>query len=164
VRVIGIDPGLAATGYAVVERGRRPAAVSVGIVRTTPGPPQARLVLLRARLGEIMAAHRPDAAAIERLFFNANVRTAMAVGQASGVALLASAEHGLPVSTYTPLEVKQAVAGFGGASKRQVGEMVERLLGLPGPPRPPDAADACALAICHLTRAGLRQAISEATA
>jgi crossover junction endodeoxyribonuclease RuvC len=165
MRVIGIDPGLATTGYAVVERGRRgPRALVIGAVRTSAAPPAARLVELRAGLEEVIEAHDPEAAAVERLFFNANVRTVMAVGQASGVALLAVAQRGLSVATYTPLEVKQAVAGFGGASKRQVAAMVARLLGLDAPPRPADAADACALAICHLSRARLAAAVAGASA
>jgi crossover junction endodeoxyribonuclease RuvC len=98
------------------------------------------------------------------LFFNSNVRTAMAVGQASGVALLSAAEQGLSVDEYTPLEVKQSVVGVGNASKRQVQAMVAALLGLAEPPRPPDAADACALAICHLNRRGLARAVLRAGA
>ncbi|MGH2826706.1 MAG: crossover junction endodeoxyribonuclease RuvC [Actinomycetota bacterium] len=161
MRVLGIDPGVATMGYAVVERsGSKLAPVVFGVVRTPPDQPQARrLVMLRGALEVIVSDHRPDVAAVERLFFTTNAKTAMAVGQASGIALATAAEAGLDVSDYTPNEVKQSVCGYGGASKAQVQAMVAALLGLAEPPRPPDAADACALAICHLNRAGLVSAI-----
>ncbi len=164
MRVLGIDPGLATTGYGVVERdGGRLRCVTVGAIRT-PGdqPTGARLALLRAALAEIVTQHQPDAVALERLFFNSNVKTAMAVGQASGVALATVAERGIEVADYTPPEIKLAVVGVGNASKRQVQVMVAQLLALRTPPRPPDAADACALAICHLHRSGLKRAINVA--
>ena len=162
MRVIGIDPGIATTGYGVVERrGSRLEAVALGVLRTPGGMPQeARLKALTEGLRDVFAAHAPAAAAVERLFFNANVRTAMAVGQASGVALLVAADANLEVGHYTPLEVKQSVVGVGSATKRQVQVMVAALLGLDAPPSPPDAADACALAICHLNRQGLAKAIA----
>ena len=164
MRVIGIDPGIATTGYGVVERaapGCR--AISVGVVRTAEDVPQERrLFELNRKLVELMLVWQPEAASVERLFFNANVRTAMAVGQASGVALAAAAEVGVPVTTYTPTEVKSSVVGAGAASKRQVGAMVSQLLGLPAAPTPADAADACALALCHLARTGLTRAIAGA--
>ncbi|MDQ3986529.1 MAG: crossover junction endodeoxyribonuclease RuvC, partial [Actinomycetota bacterium] len=125
-------------------------------------PTEKRLAALRARLAEILDEYRPEIAAVERLFFNVNVKTAMAVGQASGVALATAAELGVPVVNYTPLEVKQSVAGFGAATKNQVGAMVGALLGLADPPKPPDAADACALAICHINRSGLERAVEAA--
>jgi crossover junction endodeoxyribonuclease RuvC len=166
MRVIGIDPGIATTGYGIVERdvgGCR--ALSVGVVRTTGDRAhEQRLLELNRSLCELMDRWKPDAAAVERLFFNANVRTAMAVGQASGVALSAAAQLKVPVTTYTPTEVKSSVVGAGAASKKQVGAMVARLLGLAVAPTPPDAADACALALCHLARAGLRRAIAGAGA
>jgi crossover junction endodeoxyribonuclease RuvC len=164
VRVIGIDPGLTTTGYAVVDRDAgRLRAVAYGALRTPSGDPAAdRLARLRAALLEVLGAHRPEVAAVEQVFFNSNARTAMTVGQASGVALAAAAECGLEVSCYTPTEVKQSVVGFGAASKRQVQAMVASLLGLEPPPTPADAADACALAICHLNRSGLTRAIREA--
>jgi crossover junction endodeoxyribonuclease RuvC len=164
MRVVGIDPGIATTGYAVVERtGGGVTAHAVGVVRTSSDAPQgARLAELRTALARVFSAHRPEVAAVERLFFNANVKTAMAVGQASGVALLGAAEAGIDVVDYTPLEVKHAVVGFGGATKQQVAAMVGRLLGFERPPRPPDAADACALALCHLNRAGLARAVAAA--
>ena len=162
--MIGIDPGLTRTGYAVLERGDgRPAARTWGVLRTgTSLSTAARLAELRSGLCNILEAERPACAAVERVFFNANVRTAIAVGQASGVALATVAEYGIEVADYTPTEVKQSVAGFGAATKEQVGRMVANLLGLPEAPAPPDAADACALAICHLNRGGLVRAIKEA--
>ena len=161
MRVLGVDPGIAATGVAVIDKAPgRPVARLLGVIRTPSGLPQAeRLALLRARLMDVLIEHRPDAAAVERLFFNANVKTAMAVGQASGVVLATAAEMGLDVTDYTPLEVKQSVVGVGNADKRQVGVMVAALLGLKEPPKPADAADACALAICHINRSGLRTAV-----
>jgi crossover junction endodeoxyribonuclease RuvC len=164
VRVIGIDPGFATTGYGVVERNDgRLVAVTHGAIRTPAGSSQAtRLGILQAGLAELLTTHSPDAVSVERLFFNINVRTAMAVGQASGVALATAAAAGLQVFEYTPLEVKQAVVGVGNATKQQVGTMVASLLGLHAPPTPADAADACAIAICHLTRARLRAAIGKA--
>jgi crossover junction endodeoxyribonuclease RuvC len=165
VRVLGIDPGVAAMGYGVVERADgKLRLVAFGVIRTPAGETQARrLMALRAGLVEIARQHAPEVVAVERLFFTTNVKTAMAVGQASGVALATAAEAGLEVSNYTPNEVKQSVVGYGSATKAQVQTMVAALLGLGEPPRPPDAADACALAICHLNRSGLRAAIGRAT-
>ena len=164
MRVLGLDPGLATTGVAVIERARSgPRAVTIGAVRTTAGlPTEKRLAALGTKLAEILDKYRPEVAAVERLFFNVNVKTAMAVGQASGVALATSARLGVPVVHYTPLEVKQSVVGVGSATKNQVGAMVAALLGLGAPPKPPDAADACALAICHINRSGLRRAVEAA--
>ncbi len=165
VRVLGIDPGVAVMGYGVVERAdSKLRLVTFGAIRTPADETQARrLMTLRARLAEIMHEHGADVVALERLFFTTNVKTAMAVGQASGVALATAAEAGLEVTDYTPNEVKQSVVGYGGATKAQVQAMIAALLGLDDPPRPPDAADACALAICHLNRSGLRAAIGRAT-
>jgi crossover junction endodeoxyribonuclease RuvC len=164
VRVIGIDPGLTRTGYAVIDRG--PAglrAVGHGVLTTSAGEsPGRRLASLRHQLVAVLLENRPEVAAVERLFFNSNVRTAVAVGQASGVVLATAAQLGLHVETYTPTEVKQSVVGFGGASKQQVGVMVASMLSLGAAPAPPDAADACALAICHLNRSGLAAAIRKA--
>lgn len=164
MRVIGIDPGFATTGFGVVERTNgKLVAVDQGAIRTAPGAPQAeRLDSLQAAIGELFDRYNPASAAVERLFFNVNVRTAMAVGQASGVALASAAAHSVPVFEYTPLEVKQSVVGVGNADKRQVAVMVASLLGLSSPPSPADAADACALAICHLVRARLSAAIGQA--
>ena len=164
MRVLGIDPGFATTGYGVVERiagSLRP--VTIGAIRTPPALPQAdRLAHLAGALRGVIHATQPDVVSIERLFFNANVRTAMSVGQASGVALLAAAEAGLEVVDYTPSEVKLSVVGVGNAQKAQVQSMVAALLKLKAVPKPPDAADACALAICHLNRSGLSRAITAA--
>jgi crossover junction endodeoxyribonuclease RuvC len=164
VRVLGIDPGLSVTGYAVVERvGGRLHPRAAGAIHTSPGDPQeARLATLRSALVGIIAEQQPDTAAVERVFFNANVKTAMSVGQAAGVALEAAASSGLSVTDYTPTEVKQSVVGVGNAPKQQVQAMVARLLRLASPPRPADAADACALAICHLNRSRLMTAIEAA--
>ena len=166
MRVLGIDPGISTTGFGVVERdGGRHRAVALGAIRTPKDLAQAdRLALLQSELAELIRAHSPEVVAIERLFFNANVRTAMAVGQASGVALATSAAAGLEVFTYTPPEVKQSVVGVGHAAKSQVQAMVAAVLGLAAPPTPPDAADACALAICHINRSGLANAIKAAGA
>ncbi len=164
MRVIGIDPGVAVTGYAVVERvGGRLIPCAAGVVRTDPAfVHAARLAGLRAELAGLMASLHPDVAAVERLFFNANVKTAMAVGQASGVVLVTAAEAGLEVAEYTPPEIKLAVVGTGGATKHQVQGMVAALLGLRAPPAPADAADACALAIAHLNRSRLAGAVTAA--
>lgn len=161
VRVLGIDPGLSRMGYAVVEReGGRMRPVSLGVIKTSPSIPHAeRLVQLRGDLLEVLAGTSPEVVAVERLFFNANVKTAMSVAQASGVALATAAGAGLEVFDYTPPEVKLSVVGVGNASKKQVQAMVTSILGLAAPPQPPDAADACALAICHLNRSGLRGAV-----
>jgi crossover junction endodeoxyribonuclease RuvC len=156
VRVLGVDPGLGRCGWGVLERrDGRVAAAGYGTVKTGGEPVGQRLVELAWRLREVLADHRPEVLAIERLFFNANVRTAMTVGQASGVVLLLAAERGLEVATYTPPQVKRAVTGTGAAPKEQVGYMVRALLGLEAVPAPADTADALAVALCHLHHAGL---------
>ena len=166
MRVLGIDPGYATTGVAVVDRrsGRlRPHFV--GALRTPSSEPQAvRLAWLHDEISGLIATHEPEVVAIERLFFNSNVTSAIGVGQASGVALAAAAHAGLEVFDYTPPEVKLSVCGVGTASKHQVQAMVATLLSLPGPPKPADAADACALAICHLNRSGLARALAQQVA
>ena len=155
MRVLGVDPGLGRCGWAVLEgRGGRAVAAGYGTIHTDGDQVAPRLATLAARLRQVLADHRPEALAIERLFFNANVRTAMTVGQASGVVLLLAAEHGLEVSAYTPPQVKQAVTGSGSAPKEQVGYMVKALLGLAAVPTPADTADALAVALCHLNHAG----------
>lgn len=165
MRVLGIDPGLATMGYGIVEkRGGRLFPLGLGVIRTSSTDPTAvRLLQLQRELLDVIAAHSPEVVAMERLFFNANVKTAMSVGQAAGVALAAAAEAGLAAHDYTPPEVKVAVTGVGNAPKKQVQAMVSALLGLSQVPRFPDAADACALAICHLQRSGLRAAVGAAT-
>jgi crossover junction endodeoxyribonuclease RuvC len=156
MRVLGVDPGLGRCGWAVLEgRGGRVVAAGYGTIHTDGEQVAPRLATLAARLRQVLATHRPEALAIERLFFNANVRTAMTVGQASGVVLLLAAEHGLEVTAYTPPQVKQAVTGSGNAAKEQVGYMVKALLGLASVPTPADTADALAVALCHLNHAGL---------
>jgi crossover junction endodeoxyribonuclease RuvC len=163
--VLGIDPGLSRCGYGCVEgRGQEGAAVAMGVLTTPPSEPlPQRLAHLEADLEALLADLRPDAVAVERLFFQVNARTAMAVGQASGLVLAAAARSGAEVAQYTPNEVKQAVAGYGAAPKEQVQRMVQALLGLAQPPRPADAADALALALCHLATAPLRARIGSVT-
>jgi crossover junction endodeoxyribonuclease RuvC len=163
--VLGVDPGLSRCGYGVVtRRGSELAAVAGGVISTGPGVPLPdRLHTLADELRALVAEYRPDAVVVERVFFQVNVRTAMATGQAAGVALLAAAEAGCPVAQYTSNEVKQALVGYGGATKEQVQRMVASVLGLAEPPRPPDVADALALAACHLTTQPLRRAVAAAT-
>ncbi len=166
MRVLGIDPGYATTGYAVIERaGGALRPVAIGALRTgSTGSQAERLADLRRELLLLIETHAPTCAAVERLFFSVNARTAMAVGQASGVALAAAGEAGLAVTEYTPTEVKQSVTGTGTAPKSQVQSMIAALLHLSAPPSPADAADACALAICHLNRSGLSDAVARAEA
>lgn len=164
--VLGIDPGVSRCGYgAVVSEGSSLSALGCGVLRTSPGDPLPdRLAALQIELEALLAEFRPAAVAVERVFFQANVRTAMSVGQASGLALAVAARRGVPVCQYTPNEVKQAVAGYGAAGKAQVQAMVARLLHLPEVPKPPDAADALALAICHLSAGRFRAAAGTAGA
>jgi crossover junction endodeoxyribonuclease RuvC len=157
VIVLGIDPGLAATGYGVVaQRGGRLLALDGGVIETPPAAaPASRLAAIHARIEGLLAEHDPAALALEALYFGQNVRTAFAVGQARGVTLLAAGQRGVPCVDYTPQQVKSAVCGSGRAVKGQVQEMVQRLLALPEPPKPDHAADALAVAICHLNHAHL---------
>ena len=157
--VLGIDPGVSRCGYGCVEGGvgGRPRAVAVGVVTTPPADPLPdRLAELDRELRRLIAEFQPSVVAVERVFFQVNARTAMSVGQASGLALVAASQAGCAVAQYTPNEVKSAVAGYGSAPKEQVQRMVQTLLGLAEVPRPPDAADALALALCHLAMAPLR--------
>jgi crossover junction endodeoxyribonuclease RuvC len=158
--VLGIDPGTASTGYGVVaQRGGRLAALDGGAIETPAGLPlERRLTTIHARVQELLDEHDPVAVAIEDLYFGANARSALAVGQARGVVLLAAGQRGLPCGSYTPQQVKSAVCGSGRAEKPQVQQMVQRLLSLPELPRPDHAADALAVAICHLNRAPLAAA------
>jgi crossover junction endodeoxyribonuclease RuvC len=150
---LGIDPGTATTGYGLIrlEPDGNLLAVKYGVI-TTPKdtPAHERLVMLYDQLKELLNEHKPDTAAVEKLFFQRNITTAIAVGQARGVMLLALAQAGLDVFEYTPNEIKQAVAGYGSAGKRQMQEMVRVLLRLDDIPRPDDAADALAVAITHV--------------
>ena len=151
--VLGFDPGLSRCGYGCVEHGRRPRAVAAGVIRTDPGVERpVRLAELQAEIRALIAELRPDVVAIERVLFQHNVSTAMAVGMASGLAMAEAAAAGCAVVEYSPNEVKEAVAGWGGADKEEVGRMVQLLLDLPEVLRPADAADAVAVALCHLAR------------
>lgn len=155
--VLGIDPGTAITGYGLVqEENGQAVALAYGVI-TTPSdlPLPDRLKLLQRDLAAIVEKYRPEQSAVEQLFFNKNVRTALAVGHARGVVLLTLAQASVPVYEYTPLEVKLAVTGHGRADKAQVQQMITLLLGLSKIPKPDDAADALAIALCHLHSAKL---------
>lgn len=157
LRVLGIDPGLTRCGVGIVDvdRARRGTLVHVGVIRSSPDAPIGeRLALVAAGIREVIAAHAPDAVAVERVFAQQNSHTVMGTAQASGVALLLAAEAGLPAATHTPSEVKAAVTGYGSADKRQVQAMIARILRLDAPPQPADAADALAIALCHAWRRG----------
>ena len=151
MRVLGIDPGTAITGYGVIEGEEDNLAVTTYGAVTTPAnqPLAQRLQHIYRELRALITEWHPDSAAVEELFFSKNARTALSVGHARGVALLALTEAGLPIQEYKPAEVKQAVAGYGNAPKQQVQGMVQLLLNLDEMPRPDDAADALAVAICH---------------
>ncbi len=167
MRVLGIDPGLTRCGLGVVEGdpGRPLAAVAVDVVRTSSDADLAhRLLTVYEAIDAWLVTCAPDAVAVERVFTQANVRTVMGTAQVSGVALLAAARHGVPVSLYTPSEVKAAVTGHGRADKQQVTAMVTRLLRLDASPRPADAADALALGVCHVWRGGARTRLAAAVA
>jgi crossover junction endodeoxyribonuclease RuvC len=161
LRVLGIDPGLTRCGIGVVDvdRARRGTLVHVGVIRSSPDAPIGeRLAAVAAGIREVLAAHRPDAVAVERVFAQQNTHTVMGTAQASGVALLLAAEAGLPAATHTPSEVKAAVTGYGSADKKQVQAMIARILRLDEPPQPADAADALAIALCHAWRRGAASA------
>ncbi|MCS7208791.1 MAG: crossover junction endodeoxyribonuclease RuvC [Fimbriimonadales bacterium] len=149
--ILGVDPGTATMGYGILEQtGTRYRALAYGVLqspKTLPAPE--RLLLLYRGLHELVERYQPDALATEQLLFGTNRRTAIQVARAAGVALLVAAEAGIAWREYTPLQVKQAVTGYGGADKQQVQAMVQRLLGLETVPKPDDAADALAIAICH---------------
>nr|WP_240897263.1 crossover junction endodeoxyribonuclease RuvC [Kineococcus vitellinus] len=155
---MAVDPGLTRCGVGVVDAvrtGRRASMVAVGVVRTpATDPVQARLLAISEGLEQWLDLHRPDVVAVERVFAQSNVRSVMGTAQAAGLVLVAAARRGLPVAMHTPSEVKAAVTGSGTADKAQVTAMVTRILGLDAPPRPADAADALALALCHLWRGG----------
>ena len=158
--VIGIDPGLANTGFGIVRRrGGRMAALDGGVITTRPNrSPERRLADIFAGVEELIERHSPDSFAMEALYFGQNVRSAFAVGQARGVIMLAAGRHGIECHDYTPQQVKGAVCGSGRAPKDQVGRMVQALLSLPEPPTPGHAADALAVAICHANHAPRRSA------
>ncbi len=152
--VLGVDPGTAVTGFGLVrQEGQLLTAVEYGAIHTAEGLPLAeRLYHIFSDLNQLLEEYRPACLAVEKLFFNRNTTTAMAVGQARGVVLLAAAQRGIPVAEYTPQEVKQAVTGSGRAGKGQVGYMARALLRLPGVPAPDDVCDALAVAVCHCNR------------
>ncbi|HYP74084.1 MAG TPA: crossover junction endodeoxyribonuclease RuvC [Microbacterium sp.] len=157
LRVLGIDPGLTRCGIGVVDvrRDRSATLVHVGVVRSAPELPiERRLQTIAAGIRAVLAEHSPHVVAVERVFSQQNRATVMGTAQASGIALLLAAEHGLPAATHTPSEVKAAITGYGAADKRQVQTMVARVLRLDALPQPADAADALALALCHAWRSG----------
>jgi crossover junction endodeoxyribonuclease RuvC len=170
VIVLGIDPGLASTGYGVVATasgaaGGRLVALDGGVIRTHKDTVQEqRLTDVHAAVDALLVEHSPDAVALEELYFGQNVRTAFAVGHARGVVMLAAGQHRIPCTSYTPQKVKAAVCGNGRAEKDQVARMVKTLLGLSEEPRPDHAADALAVAICHANCAPLSSALAGATA
>lgn len=167
MRVLGVDPGLTRCGIGVVDgdAGRPLAMVEVGVVTTGPAEPiDRRLLTIADAVDTWLAQHQPDVVALERVFSQHNVRTVMGVAQVSGVVITAAARRGLPVVLHTPSEVKAAVTGDGRADKAQVAVMVTRLLRLSEAPRPADAADALALAICHIWRGGAQNRLAAAVA
>jgi crossover junction endodeoxyribonuclease RuvC len=157
VRVFGIDPGSARTGYGCVQsdgtRHRLVACGAISLPKTNSFPQ--KLQVIHVELAKLLSLHRPDCVAIENLFHAANARSALRLGHARGVAMLAAVEAGVPIIEYTPTEVKQSVVGYGRAEKSQVQMMIQLLLGLSAPPTPYDASDALAIAICHLHKASL---------
>jgi crossover junction endodeoxyribonuclease RuvC len=164
VIVLGIDPGVANTGYGVVAQQRgRLFALDGGVIETAAGLDAGRrLATIHARVGELIDEYRPDAVALEDLYFGANARSAFAVGQARGVVMLAAGQRDVSCSSYTPQQVKSAVCGNGRAAKDQVQRMVQTLLTLTELPRPDHAADALAIAICHANGAPLAAALASA--
>ena len=160
--ILGLDPGTASTGFGVLSvSGNRFRALDYGVIDTPSGLRiEQRLEIVFAEVSQILQSHRPDYTAVESLFFNTNVSTALAVGHARGVALLACSRAGCEVFEYTPQQVKMAVTGYGKATKEQVTEMVRVLLGLSDPPKPDHAADALGAAICHANTLGLRERLA----
>lgn len=155
--VLGVDPGLSVTGYGLVRGGHPPRAVAAGVIRTDPAAPmESRLAELFDGLTGVLAESEAEVMAIETVFTNRNLQTAIAASRASGVALLAAAHAGIPVTEYVPTTVKAAVTGDGAAGKARVQAMVGRLLRLDRPPRPADVADALAVALCHLRAAPVK--------
>ncbi len=162
MRIVGIDPGLARTGFGVIEDSEPASCLVYGVIETDAALSVSdRLMILFSRLEHLIDEWSPKVAAVEELFFARNVSSALVVGQARGVALLALARHGLPVSEYKPAQVKQAITGHGRADKEQVQSMVTFLLGLDAPPRPDDAADALAVALCHAQSLSFLARVSE---
>lgn len=167
MRILGVDPGLTRCGIGVVEGspGRPPRLVGVGVIRTPSDLDlPLRLLAIEQGLTEWVTLHEPDVVAVERVFADQNVLSVIGTAQAAGLAMLVAARRGLPVHTHTPTEVKAAITGSGKADKAQVGAMVARILRLTAPPRPADAADAVALALCHLWRGAASDRIAQALA
>jgi crossover junction endodeoxyribonuclease RuvC len=163
--VLGIDPGIAITGYGLVRTHPQNdyECLSYGVVTTKAGLSDAeRLKILFEELSVLIILHRPESCAVEKLFFQKNVKTALSVGQARGVAMLTLAQAGLPIAEYTPNEIKQTVCGYGNATKVQVQRMVQALLRLEDLPKPDDAADALAVAICHINHQSFNQRVQQA--
>jgi len=159
--IFGVDPGFAITGYGVIEyKNNKFRTLDYGVIETEAKTelPQ-RLCIINDRLNGLLAQYKPDAMSVEELFFNTNIKTAIAVGHGRGVVLLTAAKAGIPVYEYTPLQVKQAVVGYGRAKKEQVQYMVKVLLGLDSIPKPDDAADALAVAICHAHSSGVQNSL-----
>ena len=163
--VMGIDPGIAITGYGIIQTGPRNEyqCIDYGVVTTQAGTPDAeRLSILYDELTALIQRYQPDSSAVEKLFFQKNVKTALAVGQARGVAMLTLAQANLPIQEYTPNDVKQTVCGYGNADKQQVQRMVQTLLHLDELPKPDDAADALAVAICHINHQSFNNFVQKA--
>lgn len=167
LRVMGVDPGLTRCGVGIVEGvpGRPPALVAVGVIRTPADlDPALRLLRIETELEEWREAYAPERVAVERVFAQHNLHSVTGTSQAAGIAMLVAARHGIPVALHTPSEVKAAITGSGRADKAQMGAMVARILNLAEPPKPADAADAVALAICHVWRGGTTNKYAEAVA
>jgi crossover junction endodeoxyribonuclease RuvC len=162
MRILGIDPGLATTGYGLILASGQAQyqCIEYGVITTPAGLPDAdRLKILYADLTDLIDRHQPESSAVEKLYFQKNVKTALSVGQARGVTLLTLAQAGLPIYEYNPNEVKQTVCGYGNADKIQVQHMVQTLLNLNELPKPDDAADALAIAICHIHHKSFNDAV-----
>ncbi|WP_248927375.1 crossover junction endodeoxyribonuclease RuvC [Paenibacillus hamazuiensis] len=165
MRILGIDPGIAIVGFGFIDKqGSRLVPVQYGSIQTEAHTdPALRLKSIYEATLQLIDKYKPDAMSIEKLFFNRNVTTALTVGQARGVLMLAAVQRGLEIAEYTPLQVKQAIVGYGKAEKRQVQEMVKMFLHLSAVPKPDDVADALAVAICHAHSSTLHQKINEVT-
>jgi len=163
LRILGIDPGIAIVGFGFIDKqGSKLTPVQYGSITTESHLDQAvRLKIIYDSLGQLIEKYKPDAIAVEKLFFNRNVTTAFTVGQARGVIMLRAVQHGLVIGEYTPLQVKQAVVGYGKAEKKQIQEMVRLLLRLSEVPKPDDVADALAIAICHAQFSGYYNKLNE---
>lgn len=163
MRILGIDPGIAIVGFGFIDKqGSKCIPVQYGCIQTEKNTPEEeRLLHVYEGIGQLMDKYKPDAVALEKLFFNRNVTTAMSVSQARGVLVLAAIQRGLPIGEYTPMQVKQAIVGYGKAEKKQVQEMTKIFLKLQAVPKPDDVADALAIAICHAHSSTLNSKINE---